>query len=140
MNEGKIASPPGFRIRHTMLRVQDVEKSVEFYTRLLGMAVMRRRENAKRKQTVYYVGYGDEDTNHALELIQEHERRGAIEPGDAYGHIALAVPDLVGLCETLATDGVNITHAPKPVRPGSANLVAFITDPDGYEVELTERH
>ncbi len=140
MNEGKTASPPGFRIRHTMLRVQDVEKSVDFYTRLLGMGVMRRREDARRKQTVCYVGYGEEDVNHALELVQEHERRGALEPGDAYGHIALAVPDLNGLCETLARDGVNITHAPEPVRPGSANLVAFITDPDGYEVELTERH
>ena len=140
MNAGAPARAQGFRIRHTMLRVCDLEKSVDFYTRLLGMGVMRRRADDQRKQTVCYVGYGDEDASHALELVCEHERRDRFEMGNCYGHVALAVPDLRALCEVLAKDGVTITHAPEPVRPGSANLVAFVTDPDGYEIELTERH
>ena len=128
----------GYRIRHTMVRVADLEKSVDFYTRLLGMEVQRRRDNPD--EAVAYVGYGDEDHNHAIELIHEPARDAAFEMGNCYGHVALAVPDLYALCETLEKAGVEFRQAAGPIRPGSANLLAFVRDPDGYEIELTERH
>ncbi len=126
------------RIRHTMLRVADLEKSVDFYTRLLGMDLMRRRENARSKTCVGYVGYGEESTNHALELIQEQDHSGGYSHDDAYGHIAIAVKDMYGLCEGLKTAGVEFISGPGQNRPDNPNLFAFIKDPDGYEIELTE--
>ena len=80
------------KIRHTCLRVRDLEKSVDFYTSLLGMELMRRRESPERGETVAYVGYGEESKNHALELVQEHEPPIQYSHGNTYGHIALLVP------------------------------------------------
>ena len=131
--------PAGMRIRHTMLRVRDLEKSVAFYTGLLGMSVMRRRESPDRGETVAYVGYGDEDSHHALEIVQEHDPPESYHHGNTYGHIALAVPDVQTLSETLMAAGVEFTVPPQPVRAGSPNRLAFLKDPDGYEIELTER-
>ncbi len=127
----------GRRIRHTMVRVSDLEKSVDFYTRLLGMEVQRRRDNPDEQ--VAYVGYGDESANHALELTCETGHDGPFEMGNGYGHVALGVPDIEGLCATLETAGVEFRKPLGPVRPGSPVHVAFIRDPDGYEIELTER-
>lgn len=132
--------PAGFRIRHTMIRVKDLEKSVAFYTDLLGMSVMRRRVSEDRGETVAYVGYGDEEANHALEIVQEHDQPARFRHGNTYGHVALAVPDVMGLSETLMQAGVEFTTPPQAVRAGSPNKLAFIKDPDGYEIELTERH
>ena len=132
--------PAGFHIRHTMIRVQDLEKSVAFYTDLLGMNVMRRRVNDARGESVAYVGYGDEDGNHALEIIQEHDQPADFRHGNTYGHVALGVPDVMGLSDILMKAGVEFTTRPQAVREGSPNKMAFIRDPDGYEVELTERH
>ena len=132
--------PAGFRIRHTMIRVKDLEKSVAFYTDLLGMSVMRRRVNDDRGETVAYVGYGDEDANHALEIVQEHDQPAQFRHGNTYGHVALAVPDVMGLSEILMKAGVEFSTPPQAVRAGSPNKLAFIKDPDGYEIELTERH
>jgi lactoylglutathione lyase len=130
---------PAMRIRHTMLRVRDVEKSVAFYTGLLGMALMRRRESPDRGETVAYVGYGEEDSDHALEIVQEHRRPDRFEHGNCYGHIALGVPDVEALSARLMAAGVEFPAPPQPVRPGSPNKLAFCLDPDGYEIELTER-
>lgn len=134
-NEGN-----GFRLRHTMIRVADLEKSVAFYTDLLGMTVMRRRVSDERGETVAYVGYGDEETTHALEIVQEHNPPSVFRHGNTYGHVALGVPDVVALSETLMKAGVEFTIPPQAVRAGSPNKLAFIKDPDGYEIELTERH
>ena len=129
----------GFRIRHTMLRVEELERSVKFYTELLGMAEFRRREDDD--EMVCYVGYGDrEDAVHALELVQEKDHEGPFEMGNCYGHVALAVPDIYGLSAELEKEGVKFALPPRPLREGSSNHVAFIFDPDGYEIELTERH
>lgn len=127
------------RIRHTMIRVADLDRSVDFYTRLLGMNEMRRRESPDRGETVAYVGYGDEDSNHALEIVQEHSPPAEYVHGNTYGHVALGVPDVQALSDRLMADGVEFTMKPQPVRPGAPNKMAFCKDPDGYEIELTER-
>lgn len=132
--------PAGFHIRHTMIRVRDLETSVAFYTDLLGMTVIRRRVNDDRGETVAYVGYGEEDGNHALEIVQEHDQPAEFRHGNTYGHVALGVPDVMGLSEILTKAGVEFTTPPQAVREGSPNKLAFIKDPDGYEIELTERH
>ncbi|MBT5051230.1 MAG: lactoylglutathione lyase [Rhodospirillaceae bacterium] len=130
----------GFRLRHTMIRVEDLEKSVAFYTDLLGMTLMRRRVSDERGETVAYVGYGDEETSHALEIVEEHSPPPAFRHGNTYGHVALGVPDVAALSEALMEAGVEFTIPPQLVREGSPNKLAFIKDPDGYEIELTERH
>lgn len=130
----------GFRLRHTMIRVEDLDKSVAFYTGLLGMIVMRKRVSEERGETVAYVGYGDEETTHALEIVQEHNPPAEWRHGNTYGHVALGVPDVSALSETLVKAGVEFTVPPQLVREGSPNKLAFIKDPDGYEIELTERH
>ena len=131
--------PMGNRIRHTMIRVQDLERSVAFYTGHLGMNVMRRRVSDERGETVAYVGYGEEDSTHALEIVQEHNPPDLFTHGNCYGHIALGMPDVQVLGEALMAAGVEFTVPPRPVREGSANKMAFLKDPDGYEIELTER-
>jgi lactoylglutathione lyase len=130
------AARNGPRIRHTMLRVADLDGSVDFYTRLLGMRVMRRRENPKEK--VAYVGYGEESAGHALELIQETAPAAAPAMGNRYGHVALYLPDIRATSAALKAAGVPFTMEPGRLRPDNPNLFAFVTDPDGYEIELTE--
>ncbi len=132
--------PAGFHIRHAMVRVRDLDRSVAFCTDLLGMSVMRRRVNDDRGEIVAYVGYGNEDGNHALEIVQEHDQPADFRHGNTYGHVALGVPDVMGLSEILMKEGVEFTTPPQAVREGSTHKLAFIKDPDGYEIELTERH
>jgi lactoylglutathione lyase len=126
-----------FRIRHTMLPVSDLDRTMDFYTRLLGMDIMRLREPPG--QRVGYLGYGSEDDGPAFELIQSGPAGAGQVPSWA-GHFALYVSDLYKLCETLKKEGVRFTREPEPNRPGSPDLVAYILDPDGYTIELTERH
>ena len=130
------ATSTSMRIRHTMLRVADLDRSVAFYTQRLGMQVMRLRDNPKER--VAYVGYGDEKSNHALELIDERDSEQPVTHGTGYGHVALAVPDIDGLCDTLKAAGVPFRHDLQPAPSGRLRI-AFILDPDGYEVELTAR-
>lgn len=127
------------KIRHTCLRVRDLEKSVDFYTSLLGMELMRRRESPERGETVAYVGYGDESMNHALELVQEHKPPIQYTHGNTYGHIALLVPNVDDMAEKLKNAGVEFVLEPHYVKPGNPNKIAFFKDPDGYDLELTER-
>jgi len=126
-----------FRIRHTMLPVSDLDRTIDFYTRLLDMDVMRLRELAHER--VAYIGYGSEDDGPAFEMIQTGKagERGKIP--DWAGHFALHVSDLAKLCEALRAEGVTFVRQLEG-RPGSRDLVAWIKDPDGYTIELTERH
>jgi len=136
-------SPPSgiqFHIRHTMLPVRDLDRTVDFYTRLFGMDVMRLRGQPDQNMRVAYLGYGSEDGGHALELIQSGAADEHAKMAPWAGHVALYVSDLYKLCETLKEEGVAFISGPQPVRPGSRDLVAFIQDPDGYTLELTERH
>ncbi len=124
-----------FRFRHTMLPVADLERSVDFYTRILGMQVVRRRDQRDDSRTIAYVGYGAEGTHPVLELIAG--------TGDAdkpwAGHFAIAVADLKALCASLENEGVRFTRVLVAPEGGSNTLVANIVDPDGFEIELNQR-
>jgi lactoylglutathione lyase len=130
-----------FRIRHTMMLVSDLDRSIDFYTRLLGMDVQRIRPNPEKSERVGYLGYGTEDDEYpGLELIETGGPGQVKEMPKWYGHVALYVSDLYKLSEKLKAEGVKFTLDPQPNRPGSQDHVAFIQDPDGYLLELTERH
>ena len=129
------------RIRHTMLRVKNLDKSLDFYTRLFGMRLFRRKDNEGGKYTVAFVGYGDENTEPAIELTYNWDRDGDYDKGEGFGHIAIGVPDIHGLCEKLEAEGVEIPRPPGPLKHGgpNASIIAFVCDPDGYMIELGER-
>jgi lactoylglutathione lyase len=137
MNAQSTSGEIKFRIRHTMMPVRDLDRSIDFYTRLLGMDIMRLRDLPDER--VGYVGYGSEDDGPALEMIQ-YKHSGESKIPFWAGHVALYVSDLYKLAETLKAEGVIFTKEPQPMRPGSEDKVAFIRDPDGYTIELTERH
>jgi lactoylglutathione lyase len=125
------------RFLHTMLRVGHLQRSVEFYTRLLGMKELRRRDVPDGKYTLAFVGYGDEDSNAVIELTYNYgvER---YEQGTAFGHLAIGVADVAATCESLRARGGKITREPGPVKFGTT-VIAFIEDPDGYKIELIQR-
>ncbi|MBK3772943.1 lactoylglutathione lyase [Azospirillum sp. YIM DDC1] len=126
-----------FRLLHTMLRVYDLEKSLDFYTRLLGMKLLRRNDYEGGRFTLAFVGYGDEKDTAVLELTHNWDQAEPYAIGTAYGHIALGVPDIHATCEQLAKEGVTIPRPPGPMKHGTT-VIAFIEDPDGYKVELIE--
>jgi lactoylglutathione lyase len=136
----KIVDDITLRIRHTMMLVSDLDRSIDFYTRLLGMDVQRLRPNPEKSERVGYLGYGTEDEFPSLELIETGGPGRVKEMPRWHGHVALYVSDLYKLSEKLKAAGVKFTFGPQPNRPGSDDKVAFIEDPDGYTVELTERH
>lgn len=129
-----------FRIRHTMMLVSDLERSIDFYTRLLEMDLQRLRPSPEKSERVGYVGYGTEDEFPGLELIETGGPGHVPQMPKWHGHVALYVSDLYKLSEKLRAQGVKFTLGPQPNRPGSQDHVAFIQDPDGYVLELTERH
>jgi lactoylglutathione lyase len=129
-----------FKIRHTMLAVSNMERTIHFYTRLLGMDIQRIRDVPERNERVRYLGYGSEDDGPSLELIESAESRGKAPLPPWSGHIALYVSDCYKLSEKLKAEGVEFVSGPGPNRPGSKDIYAFIKDPDGYVIELTERH
>lgn len=122
------------RILHTMLRVGDLQRSIDFYTRVLRMKLLRKSENSEYKYTLAFVGYGDEKDEAVIELtynwgVSEYEL------GSAYGHIALEADDIYGTCDALRAAGAKITREPGPVK-GGKTVIAFVEDPDGYKIEL----
>jgi lactoylglutathione lyase len=127
-------------IRHTMLPVSDMERTVDFYTRLLGMDLQRIRDVPERQERVRYLGYGDENSGPSLELVESAETRGKTSLAPWTGHIALHVSDCYKLSEKLKAEGVQFISGPGPNRPGGKDIYAFIKDPNGYVIELTERH
>ena len=136
--DSKGESAQGFRLLHTMLRVLDLDKSLDFYTRLLGMRLLRRKDYPTGKFTLAFVGYGDENQQAVLELTHNWGRGEPYEIGSAYGHIAIAVPNAAAVCERLAKEGVKIPRPAGPMAHGGS-VIAFIEDPDGYRIELIER-
>jgi lactoylglutathione lyase len=123
-----------------MLPVGDLDRTIDFYARLLGMDLMRLRDEPERNMRTAYLGYGSEDDGPALELIQTGAADRSVKMPDWSGHIALYVSDLYKVCEQLKAAGVKFLSDARTNRPGSRDLVAFIQDPDGYTIELTERH
>lgn len=125
------------RILHTMLRVGDLQRSIDFYTNVLGMTLLRKTENPEYKYTLAFVGYGKNPEHAELELTYNWDV-DQYEMGSAYGHIAIAVPDAYKACAAAKAAGGNVTREAGPVKGGST-VIAFVTDPDGYKVELIER-
>ena len=126
-----------YRLAHTMIRVRDLERSLDFYTRILGMQVLRQKEYPEGKFTNTFVGYGPEDTHPAIELTYHWGLEEPYDMGNGWGHVALEVPDVYAACEALQSVGANITRAPGPMKNGT-RVIAFVEDPDGYKVELLE--
>jgi lactoylglutathione lyase len=125
------------RILHTMLRVGDLQRSIDFYTKVLGMKLLRTSENPEYKYTLAFVGYGNNPDHAELELTYNWGT-DKYEMGTAYGHIAISTEDIYQTCDQVRAAGGNITREPGPVK-GGTTVIAFITDPDGYKVELIER-
>jgi lactoylglutathione lyase len=121
-----------------MIRVRDLEKSLDFYTRLLGMRLSRRQDFPGGKFTLAFVGYDDEADGTVVELTHNWDQEEPYELGNGFGHLAVATPDIYGLCEQLGKEGVPIPRPPGPMAHGST-VIAFIEDPDGYKIELVER-
>ena len=124
------------RMLHTMLRVGDLQRSIDFYTTVLGMHLLRTRDNPDYQYTLAFVGYADEFEQAVLELTYNY---GVTEYdlGTAYGHIALGVPDVAAACERIRAAGGRVTREAGPVKGGST-VIAFVEDPDGYKIELIE--
>lgn len=128
----------GFRLLHTMLRVRDLERSLDFYTRHLSMQLLRRKDFPTGKFTLAFIGYGPEASTTVIELTHNWEQDEPYDHGNAYGHIAIAVPDIYKTCDELKAKGVSIPRPPGPMKHGG-RVIAFIEDPDGYKIELIER-
>ncbi len=122
---------------HTMLRVGDLQRSVDFYTKAFGMTELRRRDVPDGKYTLAFVGYGDESSHTAIELTYNYGVE-KYEMGGAFGHLAVGVPDVAAACEQAAAAGGTITRPAGPVKFGTT-IIAFVKDPDGYLIELVER-
>ena len=124
------------RILHTMLRVGNMERSVKFYTDVLGMKLLRTTDRPEQKYSLAFVGYDDEKRSAVLELTYNYgvER---YELGSAFGHVAIGVPDVAAACERVRKAGGRVTREPGPVKGGSS-VIAFVEDPDGYKLEFIE--
>lgn len=134
----KASAITGGRLLHTMLRVLDLDKSIDFYTRLLGMTLLRRKDYESGRFTLAFIGYGDEAQNTAIELTHNWDQKEPYTIGSGFGHLAIGVRDIYGACEMLAKEGVKIPRPPGPMKHGGS-VIAFIEDPDGYKIELIER-
>ncbi|SFN46186.1 lactoylglutathione lyase [Izhakiella capsodis] len=124
------------RLLHTMLRVGDLQRSIDFYTRVLGMRVLRQSENSEYKYSLAFIGYSDESKGAVIELTYNWGV-SCYELGTAYGHIALGVDDVTSTCDRIRKAGGNVTRDPGPVK-GGTTIIAFVEDPDGYKIELIE--
>lgn len=122
------------RILHTMLRVGNLQKSIEFYTHVLGMRLLRQHDYPEGKFTLAFIGYGDESDHTVLELTYNYGIE-CYELGTAYGHIAIGCADVYATCEKIRAAGGKITREPGPMKHGTT-ILAFVEDPDGYKIEL----
>lgn len=126
------------RLRHTMLRVERLDRSLAFYVDLIGMRLLRREEYPVGRFTLAFVGFDDEDAASVIELTHNWDRSGPYEHGTSFGHIALGVADLDTACRSLQAAGVPILRQPGPMAFGGTERIAFVGDPDGYRIELIQ--
>lgn len=125
------------RILHTMLRVGNLQRAIDFYTQVLGMKLLRTSDNPEYKYSLAFVGYEGNPAQAEIELTYNWGTDN-YEMGSAFGHIALGVPDLAAACEKIRASGGQITREAGPVK-GGTTIIAFVTDPDGYKIELIQR-
>ena len=126
------------RLLHTMIRVRDLDRSIDFYTRLLGMKLLRRKDYPSGEFTLAFVGYGDETDHTVIELTYNWPQTEPYTIGSGFGHLAIGVADVAKACERLAGEGVKIPRPAGAMKHGGG-VIAFIEDPDGYKIELIER-
>ena len=122
------------RMLHTMLRVEDLDRSLAFYTDVMGMKLLRKSDNPQYEYTLAFVGYGEEHEQAVLELTYNWDGQ-TYEKGNAYGHVAFEVENIYDFCEHLEANGADVYRKPGPVKGGST-VIAFVRDPDGYAIEL----
>ena len=125
------------RILHTMLRVGDLDRSLAFYTAVLGMKELRRKDYPDGRFTLAFVGYGSEDDTAVLELTHNWDTK-SYDLGTGYGHVAIAVPDAYKACEDVKKLGGKVTREPGPMKFGGS-VIAFVEDPDGYKIEFIQK-
>jgi lactoylglutathione lyase len=123
---------------HTMLRVTDLDRSIHFYTEVLGMKLLRTTDRPEQKYTLAFVGFASNPDQAEIELTYNYGVK-SYDLGNAFGHLALGVEDVYATCENIRRLGGTITREPGPVK-GGASLIAFVADPDGYKIELIQRH
>lgn len=124
------------RLLHTMIRVGNMQRSIDFYTQVMGMRLLRTSENPEYKYSLAFVGYTDESQGAVIELTYNWDVE-SYEMGTAFGHIALGVDDVAATCESIKLSGGNVTREAGPVK-GGTTVIAFVEDPDGYKIELIE--
>ncbi len=124
------------RLLHTMIRVGDLDRSIAFYTQLLGMKLLRRKDYPGGRFTLAFVGYGDESDNAVIELTCNWDV-DSYDIGNGFGHVAIGVEDIYKTCDAIKAQGGTVTREPGPMKHGST-VIAFVKDPDGYAIELIE--
>ncbi|MEH6648530.1 MAG: lactoylglutathione lyase [Motiliproteus sp.] len=122
------------RLLHTMLRVSDLNRSIDFYTKLLGMKLLKRNDYPEGRFTLAFLGYGEVSDSTVLELTHNWDT-GQYDLGNGFGHLAIAVDDVYQACEQIKDNGGNVVRAAGPMKHGST-ILAFVEDPDGYQIEL----
>jgi len=131
-------NPKGFRFLHTMIRVFDLERSIDFYSRNLRMKLLRKKDYPGGEFTLAFLGYGEEGHHTVLELTHNWGQKVPYQIGNAFGHLAIGVPEINRVCKQLKEEGIKITREPGPMKHGNT-VIAFIEDPDGYKIELIEK-
>jgi lactoylglutathione lyase len=124
------------RILHTMIRVGDLQRSIDFYTKVLGMKHLRTTDRPEQKYSLAFVGYDTEERSAVLELTYNYGV-DRYDMGGAYGHVAISVPDVKGACDRVRSAGGKVTREPGPVK-GGTSVIAFVEDPDGYKIEFIQ--
>ena len=125
------------RFLHTMIRVGDLQRSIDFYTNVLGMKVLRQKDYPDGKFTLAFVGYGDESEQAVIELTHNWDTK-KYDLGNGFGHIAIGMPDIYKACEAVKAKGGRVTREPGPMKFGGS-VIAFVEDPDGYKIEFIQR-
>ncbi len=133
----KDPSTTGWRLAHTMIRVRDTERSINFYCGVLGMQVLRRTDYPDGRFTNTFIGYGPEAAFPTIELTENWDQGEDYDKGNGWGHLCIETPDVYKACEELAAAGIKITRPAGPMKHGT-RVIAFCEDPDGYKVELNE--
>lgn len=124
------------RLLHTMIRVGDLDRSIDFYTRILGMRLLRRKDYPEGRFTLAFVGYGEESDTAVIELTHNWDT-ASYDPGQGFGHVAIGVDDIEAVCQRIREAGGMISREPGPMKHGTT-VIAFVKDPDGYAIELIQ--
>ena len=125
------------RLLHTMLRVGDMQRSIDFYTKSMGMQLLRTTDRPDQKYSLAFVGYANESQQAVIELTYNYGV-SSYDLGAGFGHIAIGVDDIYGMCERVRAAGASVTREPGPVK-GGTTIIAFVQDPDGYKIELIQQ-